>query len=214
MSPRSVLLAAACVALALAASLASGETAPNTPANDLSTGDPMCELSGLAFTNGLTLSPPFAPNHFTYACSCDFSATDFTTVVTPTMMDAGSSAEIVFNGVKINDRDFLNAISNGGIRTDSPRTQSNPLTFVTGLNTIVIGVACNGYATPNCYYQYTISCTKPPPSGGQVVGDPQFVGLRGQNYQVHGVAGEIYSIVSDADLQYNSRFVFLSEGQW
>jgi len=49
--------------------------------------------------------------------------------------------------------------------------------------------------------------------GGEVVGDPQFQGLRGQNYQVHGVSGEIYNIVSDADLQYNSRFVFLEEGE-
>ena len=212
MTPRLLLFASVVVSLLFVFVL--GETAPNTPANDSGLGDAMCLLSGLAFTSGLALSPPFNPAHFTYTCSCAFSAADFSTVVTPTLMDAGSSAEIAFNGAKINDRDFLNAISNGGIRTDSPRTHSDPLTFVTGLNTIVIGVACNGFATPNCYYQYTISCTKPPPSGGQVVGDPQFVGLRGQNYQIHGVAGEIYSIVSDADLQYNSRFVFLSEGEW
>jgi len=49
-------------------------------------------------------------------------------------------------------------------------------------------------------------------SGGFVVGDPQFVGLRGQQYQVHGVSGEVYNIVSDLDLQYNSRFVFLDHG--
>jgi hypothetical protein len=29
---------------------------------------------------------------------------------------------------------------------------------------------------------------------------------------VHGVAGEVYNIVSDRDLQYNSRFVFLNHG--
>lgn len=46
-----------------------------------------------------------------------------------------------------------------------------------------------------------------------VVGDPQFIGLRGQNYQVHGVAGEIYNIVSDDEMQYNSRFVFLHSGE-
>jgi hypothetical protein len=56
------------------------------------------------------------------------------------------------------------------------------------------------------------SCTQPPNDGGFIVGDPQFVGLRGQSYQVHGVSGEIYNIVSDADLQYNSRFVFLNSG--
>jgi hypothetical protein len=30
---------------------------------------------------------------------------------------------------------------------------------------------------------------------------------------VHGVSGEVYNIVSDRDFQYNSRFVFLDEGE-
>ena len=46
-----------------------------------------------------------------------------------------------------------------------------------------------------------------------VVGDPQFVGLRGQSYQVHGIDGAVYNIISDDNLQVNSRFVFLTEGQ-
>lgn len=51
------------------------------------------------------------------------------------------------------------------------------------------------------------------PSGAFVVGDPQFVGLRGQNYQVHGVDGEIYNIVTDSRYQVNARFVFLNSGK-
>ena len=47
---------------------------------------------------------------------------------------------------------------------------------------------------------------------GQIAGDPQFTGLRGQSYQVHGVPDEVFSIVSDVDLQYNSRFVLLKKG--
>lgn len=47
---------------------------------------------------------------------------------------------------------------------------------------------------------------------GQIAGDPQFTGLRGQTYQVHGVPDEVFSIVSDVDLQYNSRFVLLKKG--
>jgi hypothetical protein len=212
MTPLRVLLLVSCALVAL--SLASAETSPNTPFNGSGTGEPMCLLSGLSFTNGLVLSPAFNPNWFSYTCSCDFSSGSFSTIVKPTMMDSGSSAEIRFNGVKVNDRDFNNAISNLGTRPDSPLTKSTSLNFVTGQNTIVVGVACNGYGEPvPCYYEYTITCNKPPPSGGQVVGDPQFVGLRGQNYQVHGVAGEIYNIVSDSDLQYNSRFVFLSQGE-
>ena len=46
-----------------------------------------------------------------------------------------------------------------------------------------------------------------------IVGDPQFVGLRGQQYQVHGIDGAVYNIVSESNTQVNSRFVFLTEGQ-
>jgi len=46
-----------------------------------------------------------------------------------------------------------------------------------------------------------------------VVGDPQFVGLRGQSFQVHGIDGAVYNIISEQNTQVNSRFVFLSEGE-
>ena len=46
----------------------------------------------------------------------------------------------------------------------------------------------------------------------RVVGDPQFVGLRGQSYQVHGIDGAVYNIISEKNLQVNSRFVFLNKG--
>lgn len=73
-------------------------------------------------------------------------------------------------------------------------------------NTVVISPACS-----DCRSTYTVTCYKAPPTTS-VSGDPQFVGLRGQSYQVHGVAGEVYSIISDEHLQMNSRFVFLSKG--
>jgi hypothetical protein len=46
-----------------------------------------------------------------------------------------------------------------------------------------------------------------------ISGDPQFVGLRGQSYQVHGIDGEIYNLVSSTNTQVNSAFTFLNEGQ-
>jgi hypothetical protein len=46
-----------------------------------------------------------------------------------------------------------------------------------------------------------------------VVGDPQFIGLRGQSYQVHGIDGAIYNIISEKHTQVNSRFVFLNQGE-
>ena len=47
----------------------------------------------------------------------------------------------------------------------------------------------------------------------QIVGDPQFVGLRGQSYQVHGIDGAVYNIISEKSTQVNSRFMFLTQGQ-
>lgn len=49
------------------------------------------------------------------------------------------------------------------------------------------------------------------PSTG--LGDPQFLGLRGQVFQVHGIAGAVYNILSDVNTQVNSRFVFLTDGE-
>jgi hypothetical protein len=190
-------------------------TTPNTPADNSPNYQGECALDGLSFTNGLAIVGTFAPNKFHYQCSCANFAGTFTTVVKPHLMDAGSSAEITFNGVETNFRTMGNAISNGGAQggvPNSPLTQSSPLTFKTGTNTIIVGVGCNNRAQPQpCYYQYFITCDKPA-DGGFVVGDPQFVGLRGQSYQIHGVSGEVYNIVSDADIQYNSRFVFLDQG--
>jgi hypothetical protein len=50
-------------------------------------------------------------------------------------------------------------------------------------------------------------------SASVITGDPQFVGLRGQSYQVHGIDGAVYNIISEQNTQVNSRFVFLTEGQ-
>ena len=47
-------------------------------------------------------------------------------------------------------------------------------------------------------------------SPSSVLGDPQFVGLLGQSFQVHGLDGGIYNLVSDAAFNLNARFTFLS----
>ena len=43
-----------------------------------------------------------------------------------------------------------------------------------------------------------------------VLGDPQFVGLLGQSYQVHGIDGAVYSLISEQAAQVNARFAFLT----
>ena len=45
-----------------------------------------------------------------------------------------------------------------------------------------------------------------------IVGDPQFVGLRGQQYQVHGIDGAVYNLISERSTQVNARFAFLTQG--
>ena len=57
---------------------------------------------------------------------------------------------------------------------------------------------------------FAISPSLTPSSTAAVRGDPQFVGLRGQSYQVHGIDGAVYSLISDDQLAVNARFGFLS----
>ena len=45
-----------------------------------------------------------------------------------------------------------------------------------------------------------------------VQGDPQFVGLRGQSFQVHGIDGAVYALLSSPSTQLNARFTFLDSG--
>ena len=52
----------------------------------------------------------------------------------------------------------------------------------------------------------------PAPTGvGATLGDPQFYGFLGQSYQVHGIDGAVYSLISDASVQINGRFAFLGQ---
>ena len=52
-----------------------------------------------------------------------------------------------------------------------------------------------------------------PQTSGSVKGDPAFVGLRGQSFQVHGLDGVVYALVSSPYTAVNARFVFLSSGR-
>ena len=49
-------------------------------------------------------------------------------------------------------------------------------------------------------------------SGGSVVGDPQFSGLRGQSFQVHGTPNSYYALISTAHLHINAHFTLLTQG--
>ena len=53
----------------------------------------------------------------------------------------------------------------------------------------------------------TISGVEAP--AASAVGDPLFTGLRGQSFQVHGIDGGVYALISDFSLHLNARFAFL-----
>ena len=68
----------------------------------------------------------------------------------------------------------------------------------------------NGYEQLPFGYEGAIVLT---PLTSSVLGDPSFVGLRGQRYQVHGMDGEVYNLISSPTMQLNARFTFLRAGQ-
>ena len=45
-----------------------------------------------------------------------------------------------------------------------------------------------------------------------MIGDPLFQGFLGQRYQVHGLDGAVYAVLSQASVSINARFVFLDSG--
>jgi len=113
---------------------------------------------------------------------------------------------------------------------DCMRNSSMPNT-ATGTYAFTFHIPATGYFTGNITYLNVgsspltveeiirITIYNPFPSADDtpilagVVGDPQFVGLRGQSYQVHGVDGAVYNLVSETNVQVNSRFVFLNGGE-
>lgn len=56
-------------------------------------------------------------------------------------------------------------------------------------------------------YSFTIYRIAP-----AIIGDPQIVGMQGQDFQVHGMPDEIFNMITYPNLQVNARFVYLSSG--
>ena len=63
----------------------------------------------------------------------------------------------------------------------------------------------NSLPVPAC----SVSAAFSLPATPSVSGDPQFVGLLGQTFQVHGIDGAVYNLISDRALQLNARFSFI-----
>jgi len=85
-------------------------------------------------------------------------------------------------------------------------------TFTIPVNqTLTANISYNNSVNPTVVDKIFISINNP--FLPTVTGDPQFIGLRGQSFQVHGVDGAVYNIISEKDTQVNSRFTFLSQGE-
>jgi len=65
--------------------------------------------------------------------------------------------------------------------------------------------------TPDYTFDYSNQAILFEPFSG-VIGDPQFAGLQGQQYQVHGYAGEVFNLVSAPQFSFNAKFVYISTG--
>ena len=109
------------------------------------------------------------------------------------------------------------------LRTDNPSLQG--LAVATGLNsavslasTYVVGAPAPAQLIfPLVLAPFALEATVliSPFSGAAaaILGDPSFVGFLGQEYQVHGIDGMVYNLISSRSLQLNALFVFHSAGR-
>jgi len=122
----------------------------------------------------------------------------FYTIIPDTLtltMNGGNPQTQIFNA-KGNNFTFFNFNGNGSAAV---------------VNTLAVSIIQNSTApgaTASCTSVYAFLITNP--ANSTIRGDPQFMGLRGQSYQIHGIDGAVYNIISDRDIQLNSRFSFLT----
>ena len=133
-----------------------------------------------------------------------------------------NSAALLFGNATLLSQQYSSSFAkDAGVTDNFLRNQSNPNTAA-GTYTFVFDIPALSTLTFNL--TYVQSGSNPLPivevieitifnPASSITGDPQFVGLRGQSYQVHGIDGAVYSIISESNTQVNSRFVFLTEGQ-
>lgn len=60
------------------------------------------------------------------------------------------------------------------------------------------------------FFRFTVKAKKGPATGN---GDPQFSGFQGQNFQFHGMADEVFNLISTPTFQMNGNFKYLSSGK-
>jgi hypothetical protein len=112
----------------------------------------------------------------------------------------------------------------------SPTGEGNVNGVFTTANTgspihLTLTVSCTGLAAPGDNIGFTanmftlfftnssLNFLPMCPAAASARGDPQFVGLRGQSFQVHGLDSAVYALISQPTLQLNAKFAFLQSGR-
>ena len=86
-----------------------------------------------------------------------------------------------------------------------------------GVNTLLLSLSTQNTTTADPEAQFTgfrlEGYVNAIVSASSVRGDPQFAGLRGQSFQVHGIDGAAYALICEHHTASNARFVFLDAGR-
>ena len=99
---------------------------------------------------------------------------------------------------------FVNGVS------PFPTTQDNG----TAPAIIIAAVVATGFIS--CPYTPTgpvVLSAFTTPNAGTVSGDPAFVGLHGQRFQVHGIPGRHFALISTPTVQLSATFTMIEDGQ-
>ena len=123
--------------------------------------------------------------------------------------------------------------SSGAVTIDDATIYSNPYCQRGKCHTVPISSSSSSVATPHgstsssnisvtlssslasssvLSSSSSSSSSPSPPDFSSIRGDPQLEGFLGQSYQVHGIDGSFYSLISHPTHQLNAQFTFLNEG--
>ena len=104
------------------------------------------------------------------------------------------------------------SVSSSPVSSSAASVSSSPASSSVSSTVVTSSVASSSTTSSPSLARASSSATSTAlnPSGSAgVVGDPQFNGLRGQSYQVHGYANEYYAVLSTPTLHLNALFHFL-----
>jgi len=158
-----------------------------------------CTLRSLTVEDDLgplQLTPPFDRNTYEYTLTVPFETDGLFLTAEAYQQGDGMYVSYAY-AAGDGDWNVRPSVASG--------SRSSKLPLEVGPNRLAATLTCN------CIQSYFISVMRKPMS--YTKGDPQFSGMLGQSFQVHGVPGEVYNIISDPLMQMNARFIFLDSGE-